>query len=77
MGKAHYEIWSRGKCLYKSVNRGLAMAYLVGVNPPEPEMKLVTADDVILKIYTTEELEPLIRYRKEVAEHGKEKTDEN
>lgn len=76
MGKAHYEVWSRGKCLYKSVSRGLAMAYLTGVNPPEPEMKLVAADDVILKIYTTEDLEPLIRYRKEVAAHAK-KTDEN
>jgi hypothetical protein len=50
------------------------MAFLAGVNPPEPEMKLVASDDVILKIYTTEELEPLIRYRKEVAAHGKEKT---
>ena len=77
MGKAHYEVWSQGKCLYKSVSRGLAMAYLTGVNPPEPEMKLVAADDVILKIYTTEDLEPLIRYRKEVAAHGKEKTDKD
>lgn len=77
MGKAHYEIWSQGKCIYQSVSRGLAMAYLSGVNPPEPEMKLVAADDVILKIYTTEDLEPLIRYRKEVAAHGKEKTDED
>lgn len=77
MGKAHYEIWSRGKCLYKSVSRGLAMAYLAGVNPPEPEMKLVDSHDVILKIYTTEELEPLIRYRKEVAAHGQKETVED